>query len=108
MIKKTLKNLIFIQGLCFPIILNKLLEKNSPNIFKLPTYPICPWSGERKHTFLGMRKLGSIQYKQEASTYSIVQKTSVIFKGSITIRRTAIPSMLVNFSTFAFLLNTYS
>ena len=27
------------------------------------------------------------------------------FKGPITIRRTAIPSMLVNFSTFAFLLN---
>ena len=27
------------------------------------------------------------------------------FKGSITIRRTAIPSMWVNFSTFAFLLN---
>ena len=26
-------------------------------------------------------------------------------KGSITIRRTAIPSMLVNFSTFAFLVN---
>ena len=27
------------------------------------------------------------------------------FKGSIMIRRTAIPSMLVNFSTFEFLLN---
>ena len=29
----------------------------------------------------------------------------VLVEGSITIRRTAIPSMLVNFSTFAFLLN---
>ena len=37
--------------------------------------------------------------------YNTHKKSLYVVKGSITIRRTAIPMMLVNLSIFAFLLN---